>query len=429
MSQKVHIFIATTKGLVAVQSVVDLQDASLQSVLTINGSPDLVNVSAAYHGFIEKNTGIIKRHFGGAAYRTNLASNIEQGSSWQLGIFTAHWIKSIESETAYSLGDGNVEAGDFVFCLTGQVNTSSGKVESISGLAEKITSANPHVSAWARKGALVSFFYPEDNALSHFPELLCKAHSLKHIDDLHTHFAHFLPTNSMQGEVSTYYEMEGEASDRASNLAHEISANAANDYKRDTSIFKSIPEGKLKQVLILMLTVLFAAVSAAIYLSFSKTEHNDTMNLNLSYFITSKNGGKCDANSLLIKKDIKQQFVSKLPAQFISELCSIDLVTNVDLPQIWMITDTKTVMELSSFESSGQQMWRINLPRMQTENRQFILLVTSQKLDLSDLASLTDYLSGLPVEEKASVETLAEFFTRTHINPRYLTQTLMVEKP
>jgi hypothetical protein len=83
-------------------------------------------------------------------------------------------------------------------------------------------------------------------------------------------------------------------------------------------------------------------------------------------------------------------------------------------------------MELRFLENNNERVWRINLPQYQQANRQFYLIITPERLDLSDLASLTDYLGRVPSSQNLSVEVLAEFFTTINVNPQYLSHRLLV---
>ena len=162
MSLKIHVFIATNKGLVALQNMIDLNDSALQSVITIKGSTDIASISPAYHRFVQKTTGLIQKEFGGNSFRTNISRNIDQGSSWQLSFYIAHFIDSF-AKSSFQLGNGVLQTGDIALIATGQVNTSSGVIEPVNHIPEKYITASAQIKLWMQKGILVEFFIPLNN--------------------------------------------------------------------------------------------------------------------------------------------------------------------------------------------------------------------------------------------------------------------------
>jgi hypothetical protein len=176
---------------------------------------------------------------------------------------------------------------------------------------------------------------------------------------------------------------------------------------------------KIKYVLIPFVLLLLTFTYVQMHESLPSTSK-------IEYVISKKNGGNCDANAQTFRLNVGGQYVTQASPAFLDELCGLHLHTSENMPQVWMITDTKMVMELRFLENDNERVWRINLPQYQQANRQFYLIITPERLDLSDLASLTDYLGRVPSSQNLSVEVLAEFFTTINVNPQYLSHRLLV---
>ena len=126
----VHVFIATTQGPLAIQSII-AEDPDIQSVVCVDGGIEPLPISQSYHHFIRRGTGVIQRDFGGAAYRMDLAGSIEHGLSWQLPVYLAHYLKQ-----QGCLGNGQPQPGDQVVWATGAVK-ADGSVDRVEEIARK----------------------------------------------------------------------------------------------------------------------------------------------------------------------------------------------------------------------------------------------------------------------------------------------------
>ncbi|BDX06375.1 hypothetical protein [Planctobacterium marinum] len=129
---KVHVFIATTKGLVAVQKITDLDDEELQSFFSVRGTTQVLPISTAYHNLVRKGTGIIQQNFGGTSYRADVSDEINQGNSWQLGIYIAHAVHHLGL-----LGNGQLQANDKMIIASGEINTSDKTVHRVGEIPLK----------------------------------------------------------------------------------------------------------------------------------------------------------------------------------------------------------------------------------------------------------------------------------------------------
>ena len=155
---KIHIFIATTQGLVAIQNITPIDDEDISSVVSVNGTSTTANISSSYHNFVKKGVGIIQQMFGACSYRVDISARIDQGNSWQVAMYLAHLAQS-----KGLLGNGEVTQGDSVICATGEVNTSNLQVLAVSDVAVKLKLAQPQLEEWSALGVKVQFLLPQAN--------------------------------------------------------------------------------------------------------------------------------------------------------------------------------------------------------------------------------------------------------------------------
>ena len=153
---KVHVMVATTQGLVAIQKIY-AQDPDIRSVVSINGTSTVSPISAAYHHFVKKGVGIIEADFGASSYRVNIDAAIDQGNSWQLAFYLAH-----AAHAQDLLGNGKPQAGDWVICATGELNTSEKTVLAVEQTALKIERAASKIAEWP-SNITVHFILPKAN--------------------------------------------------------------------------------------------------------------------------------------------------------------------------------------------------------------------------------------------------------------------------
>ena len=155
---KIHIFIATTQGLVAIQNITPIDDEDISSVVSVNGTSTTANISGSYHNFVKKGVGIIHQMFGACSYRVDISARIDQGNSWQVAMYLAHLTQS-----KGLLGNGEVNDGDTAICATGEVNTTNHQILAVAEVALKFKLAQPQLDQWALLGAKVHFLLPQAN--------------------------------------------------------------------------------------------------------------------------------------------------------------------------------------------------------------------------------------------------------------------------
>lgn len=133
---RVHVFIATTQGPIAVQRVL-AEEPDVQSVICIDGGIEPLSISGRYHDFVRKGTGLIQRDFGQPAYRMDVSGRIDQGNSWQLPTYLAHFLGA-----QGLLGDGNPQTGDMVVWSTGALKADK-SIIAVEEVFNKLTCSHP----------------------------------------------------------------------------------------------------------------------------------------------------------------------------------------------------------------------------------------------------------------------------------------------
>lgn len=152
----VFVYIATTQGLVAVQQIEE-EDPDIQSVICLDGSFEQLPISAGYHQFVKKGSGIIHKDFGHGAYRVDVSHRIDQGNSWQLGLYLAHYIKQ---HNLFSSGEP--KPGDLVIWATGVIKADK-SVAAVTGVETKFIRSEPQIQQWQQNGITTLCFVPADN--------------------------------------------------------------------------------------------------------------------------------------------------------------------------------------------------------------------------------------------------------------------------
>ena len=135
------IYIATTQGPVRVQAITE-EDPDIKSVVCLDGLAEPLAISDRYHDFVKKGTGLIHREFGHGSYRVDVDKPIDQGDSWQLGIYCAHVLHQKKQ-----LCNNIPGSGDRVFFITGSVK-SNGEIIAVDRVPEKMRAAVKQLKEW-----------------------------------------------------------------------------------------------------------------------------------------------------------------------------------------------------------------------------------------------------------------------------------------
>jgi hypothetical protein len=155
------IFIATTKGSVGIQRITE-EDSDIDSVVCLAGKAMPLPISNSYQDFVRQPTGVVQRDFGHGSFRVDLSATIEDGYSWQLGLYLGHAAASSGRLT------GDVPAGAIHIFVTGEVNVDL-KVLAVDHVAVKLDQLKNHVTNLSAAGERIIIIVPSDN-LSEVPD-------------------------------------------------------------------------------------------------------------------------------------------------------------------------------------------------------------------------------------------------------------------
>jgi formylglycine-generating enzyme len=150
-TRRIRVLIATTEGLVEIRRL-SVEAAALgRSLACIAGTTQIAGISESYRGFVDGPQSIVDR----GPYRIDLASNIDVGNSWQLGVLAAHALfasgrLAMEGEPA-----------DAVLIASGGIEVSSGRVLAVAHLGQKLDRARARIAAERAVGNDIYLAIPE----------------------------------------------------------------------------------------------------------------------------------------------------------------------------------------------------------------------------------------------------------------------------
>lgn len=148
MSVTVHIL--TTEGPVRIQRIAREQ-TGVQSVICLDGRAHALAVSSRYDAFVRNPTGVIERATGHGAYRIDVDRTIDDGESWQLGVFIAHLLEGLEPEKSIH-----------VFA-TGEIDRDL-NVRHVGHVQQKLARAMASIAEFKATGEDVYVFVPASDA-------------------------------------------------------------------------------------------------------------------------------------------------------------------------------------------------------------------------------------------------------------------------
>ena len=177
------IFIATTQGPVRVQAITE-EDSDIRSVVCLDGNAEPLGISERYHDFVKKGTGLIHKKFSHGSYRVDVAERIDEGNSWQLGLYCAHLLHQ-----RGELINAVPQAGDSIYFVSGSVK-STGEIIPVEKIPEKLAVAASFFQHWENTGCQLYGVFAE--AQSGLPALPAPDNSgaelqystVKHIKEL-----------------------------------------------------------------------------------------------------------------------------------------------------------------------------------------------------------------------------------------------------
>ena len=158
-SSNVRVLVGTTEGPVDLLRLVQENPVVRRSDVYIGASTERAGIGRNYNEFVSAKTGLIERLFGKGAYRIDVSNRIDAGSSWQLGFFVAHALK-----TANRLPDDDPIGYETLVWATGTVRREDLSVGEIGYLGRKLALSLERLSAEARNGKRILIAYPTVNA-------------------------------------------------------------------------------------------------------------------------------------------------------------------------------------------------------------------------------------------------------------------------
>jgi hypothetical protein len=161
-----RVAIATTEGPSRVQALAAETAPDVHSVVCVDGGADALGISAAYNRFLRRPTGPVEAAFGHRTFRLDVSAPIAGGSSWQLGVYTAHALLAASRLTLDAAATPETPA----VLATGQVNRW-GRTGSIDYLSEKLHAARDWLAGLRAHGAPCTVAFPSADAGQIAPEL------------------------------------------------------------------------------------------------------------------------------------------------------------------------------------------------------------------------------------------------------------------
>jgi cold shock CspA family protein len=153
-----RVFIGTTQGPAELLSLETPPEIS-QSLMRVNNTPTMASNSADYDAFVTAATGVIASRFGKGPYRANISTDIQDGDSWQLGMFAAHCLHSHGK-----LANEEDKAGSAVW-VTGKISTASGlPVKSVKQIPLKVQRSKDLFTGILGRGVDLTIVIPDANA-------------------------------------------------------------------------------------------------------------------------------------------------------------------------------------------------------------------------------------------------------------------------
>jgi WD40 repeat protein len=156
--EKFRVLIPTTAGAVEVLLLTEEDPVIARSVACIGGTTETADIDTAYDAFVSRPTGVVARLFGHLCYRLDVSGRIDAGSSWQLGVLTAHALHA-----AGRLAQEGQKA-DGVLWATGSVRAVDLTVGAVSHVPEKLVASRERLRKELGSGARVLMAAPAANA-------------------------------------------------------------------------------------------------------------------------------------------------------------------------------------------------------------------------------------------------------------------------
>lgn len=168
--------IATTEGTVEIE-MISKESPGVPCCATEGlATTDELPLSRSYQKFVARPTGVVGKLTEHESYRLCLSRSIDTGSSWQLPVYLAHWLKH-HSQLYERLRLGKTVAPKAIIWATGEVNYHL-QVEPVGGLDRKLS----HLAQWLQQNVCKPM--PVLVIVPHDCVAIAKTHLDKLLDDL-----------------------------------------------------------------------------------------------------------------------------------------------------------------------------------------------------------------------------------------------------
>jgi hypothetical protein len=398
---RVHVFIATTQGPVAIQRVTE-EEADVQSVVCVDGGMEPLAISARYHDFVKKGTGLLQRDFGGPAYRLDVSGRIDQGNSWQLPVYLAHYLSA-----QGILGDGIVQAGDKALWATGALKADK-RILSVEEIPTKLSNSIELLHSLSDVGVLV--LVPKED--QHLLALWLQEHSDLEInrDSISFHGVDQLPQAKKRLEEFVF---PGEPETEPGNVKREPPYHSAfdgsvnmpvdqgNDIPMDATLDKKAPLRHVKKAM------LIAVLLGLGLLGYGYSSHMAGLINPASQAVLVVELGQFagDCNSeYIVERELKaQRFVFE--SVDLNRLCSLSVEVGDDVQTVMGVAlDNGAILPIVYRDEH----WQISLPTQRNRSRDYALLVLASVSAQQAEPVLKKELSALSARQQGvSTDALA----------------------
>ena len=347
-------FIASTQGLVKIHGLDVISSASVVSVHQRMGQS---LISSGYTDFVDKHTGIIKTLFGEENFHLTLSQEIDQGDSWQLAVYIAHWLHA-----SGRLAVGNVEEGEEMIIATGRLDPQTKRTMSIKHLSQKCFRASHQLSQVYHHAHLSCFFIPLENYRQPVPDTNVVLSPIGDIQDLAKFFQHMGIEGPIDTALSLTKDMQNEVEAANVEIVAEASSAVLN--------YKSIGVC----VLLLLFSVLFFLSS-----------------LHQSLLIEKRIGLNGCVNPETSELAISIEQVGTFPPIYSQGLCGIEFEFPRAVQSLVFVTSEGILQQATRVNSTR---WSLPLQNGLVDTDEYILILSEYMLDEADFQSLQQQMMG-----------------------------------
>nr|WP_136249657.1 hypothetical protein [Ningiella ruwaisensis] len=442
----VHVFIATTHGLVKIQQIRARTGDALASFVSIANSARVSKITPQFREFVDPQTSPVASYFSKDSHHMIIDKDIQTGESWQLACCIAQRLSLLSR-----LAESPVQASDSIIIATGQVDHKGARVAMISHLAQKCLQAQSTILSWQKMGCDIRFFVPNENLRQPLPDIRFSLSGVSSLSEVEAYFVERAwlaesevymlgskafaekmapPRNALAlAEISKGIS---KAISKAPSMRRLLNQNRNKTIAPKSVILKGTDTKGTSRVMpnkrklaFMTLSVLFLLVLMLVGAWFGQNAPPST---HLDYAIDL--AGNCDNTSSLA---LVNQHQASQPAA-IQEFQSLNLDNLCELhvrfenlenipADVVLVSDSYLALPL---EKTDEATWEIPLPEFKEANRRYILLVLPETFDAADIQSLNNYLETLYEQGlTVNIEHLANWSTKQSLSVNFIQQELV----